>query len=425
MSVSLRPRQSSVFINDSRFRVLAAGRRFGKTYLACTELIRAACGPGRMAWYVAPTYRQAKRIAWKPLKQLTRRFWAAQPNETDLRIDLMGGGTIALRGADNYDNLRGEGLDFVVLDEFASMALEAWTEVLRPALSDRLGGALFVGTPQGRNHFYELFQASQQQEGWAAFQFTTEQGGLVTPAELEAARRDLDERTYRQEYQASFENLVTGLAYYAFDRDCNVKSLAYKPGEDIVWALDFNMNPFCSLLGQLEGNQVRILEELILTDSNTEAACKEFLARTLKWLMSSRLKIYVYGDATGEQRKTSASRTDWQIVKDFFDRYSRRFDAHVRVPSVNPPVKDRINCVNARLRNYAGAHRLLIDPGCKHLIKDLEQVHWKTDPYGNSLGELDKSDPKRTHVSDALGYMISREFPMRAQMGERAGPYII
>jgi phage terminase large subunit len=96
----------------------------------------------------APTYKQAKRIAWKPLKLMTRPYWASQPNETDLRIYLITGGTICLRGADSYDSLRGDGLDFLVLDEFASIAREAWPEVLRPALADRRGKALFIGTPQ-------------------------------------------------------------------------------------------------------------------------------------------------------------------------------------------------------------------------------------------------------------------------------------
>src|SRR5258708_2571175 len=176
MIISLKPPQSSVFTCENRLWVLAAGRRFGKTFLACTELVRAAFGPGRVAWYVAPTYKQAKRIAWKPLKSFTRPFWASQPNETDLRIELTTGGTIALRGADEYDSLRGEGLDFVVLDEFASMAPQAWTEVLRPALSDRLGRALFIGTPKGRNHFFKLFEACAEQKDWAAFQYTTERG---------------------------------------------------------------------------------------------------------------------------------------------------------------------------------------------------------------------------------------------------------
>ena len=129
-----------------------------------------------------------------------------------------------------------------------------------------------------------------------------------------------------------------------------------------------------------------------------------------------------YGDATGDQRRTSASRTDWQIVKEFFGRHTDRYQPQFRVPRGNPAVKDRINCVNALLRNHAGQHRLMVDQSCKHLIKDLEQVCWKADPYGNPLADLDKSDPMRTHASDAVGYFVAREFPMRAKMGERAGP---
>src|SRR6202163_5131998 len=164
--IKLKPPQWEVFNCASRFRILVAGRRFGKTYLAMVELCRAAWKPGRLVWYVAPTYKQAKRIAWKPLKQMTRPYWASKPNETDLTIELVCGGTISLRGADNYDSLRGDGLDFIVLDEYASMAPEAWNEVLRPALSDRLGRALFIGTPKGLNHFHDLYQNAQAQAHW-------------------------------------------------------------------------------------------------------------------------------------------------------------------------------------------------------------------------------------------------------------------
>src|SRR6266566_2954315 len=139
MNIRLRPAQSTVFCSNQRFRILVAGRRFGKTFLALVELCRAAWGPGRTVWYVAPTYKQAKRITWAPLKQMTRAYWAAKPNESDLRIELISGGSIALRGADNYDALRGDGLDFIVHDEYASMAPPAWSEVLRPAPSDRRG----------------------------------------------------------------------------------------------------------------------------------------------------------------------------------------------------------------------------------------------------------------------------------------------
>jgi Terminase large subunit, T4likevirus-type, N-terminal len=422
MKIKLKPPQGKVFRCKQRFRVLVAGRRFGKTYLALTELIRAAWGPGRSAWYVAPTYRQAKRVSWKTLKWMTKDYWAKLPNETDLSIELTAGGTIALRGADNYDSLRGDGLDFIVLDEYASMAPEAWTEVLRPALTDKQGSALFIGTPQGHNHFYDLYDAAKERPEWAAFQYTTEQGGNVPGGELENAANEMDDRTYRQEFEASFETLGVGRAYHAFDRANNVKNYRFSPQMVLKWSLDFNMNPLCSVLMQISNGTAVVLEELILPDSNTLAACEEFLSRTEKWDPGSRLNVQVYGDATGDQRHTSASRTDWQIVKQFFGRYPDRFQATFHVPSSNPMVKDRVNCVNARLRNHAGQHRLMVHENCKQLIRDFEQVCWKTDPHGNSLVELDKSDPSRSHVSDAVGYLIAREFPMRPQIGERSGP---
>ena len=152
---------------------------------------------------------------------------------------------------------------------------------------------------------------------------------------------------------------------------------------------------------------------------------REALDEILRQYQPAALNVYIYGDATGQQRKTSATRTDWQIVKDFLGRYPDRFKAQLRVPSSNPLVKDRINCVNAMLRNHAGQHRLLIDPRCKELIKDFEQVCWKADPHRNQLADLDKSDPLRTHTSDATGHFIAHEFPQQALGGERGGPAIV
>jgi hypothetical protein len=425
MMVRLTPPQTTVFTCDRRFRVLVAGRRFGKTYLALVELIRAASRPGSVVWYVGPSIKQSKRIVWKALKKMTQPFWSVKPNETDLRVELISGGIICVRGADNYDSLRGDGLDFVVVDEYASIRPEVWTEVLRPALADRQGRALFIGTPRGFDHLHELVEGAETLPDWATFQFTTAEGGNVPPEELVSAAREMDERTYRQEFEASFETLGVGRAYYAFDRANNVSNLRFDGRVALSWALDFNMNPLCSVLAHVCRGMVHVLEEMILPDSNTLAACEELLSRTEKWSAGYPLNIYVYGDATGEQRRTSASRTDWQIVKDFFGRYPDRFHATFRVPSANPPVKDRVNLVNALLRNHAGQHRLLIDQSCKALIKDLEQVCWKADPHGNPLVGLDKSDSMRTHVSDALGYLVAREFPMRPLRGEMPGPAIV
>ncbi len=132
------------------------------------------------------------------------------------------------------------------------------------------------------------------------------------------------------------------------------------------------------------------------------------------------MQVDVYGDATGDARRSSASRTDWQLVRDFFHQHRDLYKPVFHVGSSNPAVRDRVNCVNARLCNQAGTRRLLIDPRCEQLIRDLERVHWKTDSNGNALNEIDKSDPARTHTSDALGYMIVTQFPLRAPAGYRS-----
>jgi hypothetical protein len=417
--ITLKPPQWQVFDSKARFRVLVAGRRFGKTFLSLVELCRAAWSPGRLAWYVAPTYKQAKRIAWKPLKNMTQPYWASAPNETDLRIDLITGGTICLRGAEKYDSLRGDGLDFLILDEYASVMKETWPEVLRPALADKEGSALFIGTPKGCNHFYDLYESAASQPNWERFQFTTAEGGNVTPEELESATHEVDEQTYRQEFEASFENQSGGLVYHGFDRQENVKTRPFNPYLPLFWAIDFNVDPLCSVIGQRDGNNVYVLEEIVLKDSNTTALGGAFLDRISRWPLVSGTQIMIYGDSSGNSRHTSAARTDWEIIREFFK--TQPYRPEFRVRSSNPLVRDRVNCVNAVLHSQAGERRLRIDPKCKHLIQDFERVRWKMDSSGNTLQELDKSDPARSHLSDALGYFIAREFGMRGQFGEMPG----
>jgi hypothetical protein len=351
--LKLKPPQWTVFKDPSRFRILVAGRRFGKTYLALVELIRAAWESGRLVWYVAPTIKQAKMIAWKPLKDMTRPYWRTVPHESELRIELIGGGTICLRGAENFDALRGNGLDFLILDEYALIARDVWPKVLRPMLADKQGRALFIGTPNGYNHFYDLYNFAKVRDNWAVHQFTTEEGGNVLPSELKSATHELDARTFRQEFQARFENLTGGLTYFAFDRK-NIRPRGFNPRLPLLWSLDFNVNPMCSVLAQQDGPMLFVLDELILPDSNTVAACEEFVERIRPCtsMSSMPLQVRLYGDATGNGRHTSSSRTDWQLVRDFLKRYPYGVTSHV--PDSNPPVKDRVNCVNAMLCNQAG-----------------------------------------------------------------------
>ena len=195
--------QKEVHNSDARFKVLSAGRRWGKTRLGVNECLDAASKGGR-AWWVSPSYKTSE-VGWRPLRQIARKIPGAEVRLGDRQVNFPGGGFVAVRSADNPDSLRGEGLDFVVMDECAFMQKEAWTEAIRPALSDRLGKALFISTPKGRNHFWELYQKGMMNEqDWQSWTFPTLSNPFIKASEVEAARRDLPEMIYRQEYEAEF-----------------------------------------------------------------------------------------------------------------------------------------------------------------------------------------------------------------------------
>jgi hypothetical protein len=340
--------------------------------------------------------------------------------ETDLTIQLPNDSTVSLRGADSYDSLRGNGIDFVVLDEFASMKPEVWTDVLRPALADRRGRALFIGTPQGHNHLFDRFEYAQSHEDWAGFHFKTIEGGHVSAEELAGAARELDERLYRQEFEASFESTALGRAYHAFSREANVRPCTYTSGGRLIWSLDFNVNPMCSVIAQRSADRVEVLDELIIEDANTWMACQRFWQRVQAYRHSyGALAIDIYGDASGHQRRTSGTDTDWNLIRQFFLQLRGQAVIAVKAVSSNPGVRDRVNIVNSRLLSAAGESRLFLDPRCKELIADLERVCWLVDSLGQPTTELDKSDRTRTHASDALGYYLAQAFPMAVKIGEK------
>jgi len=195
--------QKEVHRSSARFKVLSAGRRWGKTRLGVNECVSVANDGGR-AWWVSPSYKTSE-VGWRPLRQMCRRIPGVEIKLGDRVVNFPNGGFVAVRSADNPDSLRGEGLDFVVMDECAFMQREAWTEAIRPALSDRQGKALFISTPKGRNHFWELYQKGiNGEEGWQSWTFPTISNPFIRASEIEAAKRDLPELIYRQEYLAEF-----------------------------------------------------------------------------------------------------------------------------------------------------------------------------------------------------------------------------
>ena len=199
------PGQAAVHNDPARFKVLAAGRRWGKTRLGVHECLDMAA-QGKRAWWVAPTYKMSE-VGWRPLRRMGAKI-GADIRKADRQVVLPNGGEVTVRSADNPDSLRGEGLDFVVIDECAFIAEEAWTEALRPALSDRKGSAMFISTPKGRNFFWRLYQrglASDNGNGdWQAWQLPTSDNPYIDPNEIESAKELLPELIFEQEYLAIF-----------------------------------------------------------------------------------------------------------------------------------------------------------------------------------------------------------------------------
>jgi phage terminase large subunit len=391
----LSPAQSKVANDTTRFRVVVAGRRFGKTHLAIRELCYHAKEPGREVWYIAPSYKMAKNIVWRKLKQRLQDLkWVKKHNETELTIQLVNGSTISLKGADNYDSLRGVGLDFIVLDEFADIAPDAWYETLRPTLSDKQGRALFIGTPKGiGNWAYEIYQNSIDNDNWQSYTFTTIEGGNVPAEEIEQARRDLDERTFRQEYMATFETFA-GRIYYAFERALNVHKYQGSIPQVIYVGMDFNIDPMSAVVATRIGDTLHIIDEVRIFGSNTQEMCDELKQRFPK------TKTWVFPDPAGNQRKTSAGgTTDITIL--------RNADFIVKVPHAHTPVRDRINAVNSLLCSADGVRRLIVDPKCKYTIEGLERQ-----TYREGTSQPDK-DSGYDHLNDALGYMVDYLAPVR------------
>jgi phage terminase large subunit len=388
--------QDTVANDKTRFRVVVAGRRFGKTFLSIRELCYHAKEPNKDVWYVAPTYKMARQIVWKKLKnKLSDLNWISKTNETELSIILRNGSTIALKGADNYDSLRGVGLDFIVLDEFADSAPDAFYEVLRPTLSDKQGRALFIGTPKGiGNWAYEIYQNSlDDPASWSSYSFTTVEGGNVLEEEIEAARRDLDERTFRQEYLATFETF-SGRIYYAFDRAANVRKYEGNTPDVVYVGMDFNIDPMSAVVAVRSGDTLHIIDEVRLFSSNTKEMVDEIKQRFPK------SKVWVYPDPAGNQRKTSAGgMTDITILQNA--------GFVVKAPRAHTPVRDRINAVNSRLCDSTGIRRLFVDGKCKYTIEGLERQ-----TYREGSSQPDK-ESGYDHMNDALGYMIDYLFPVR------------
>jgi phage terminase large subunit-like protein len=244
INVDPHPGQTVVHNDTSRFKVLAAGRRWGKTRLGVHECLDVAAQGGR-AWWVSPSYKTSE-VGWRPLRRLGGKI-GAEVRRVDRMINLPSGGSVQVRSADDPDSLRGEGLDFVVMDECAFMKEEAWIEALRPSLSDTQGKALFISTPKGHNWFWRNYQRGLDSEEWAAFTYPTSANPYIPAGEIEAAERSLPERVFQQEYLAMFIDDAGGIfrrvmeAATATEQLFSKKDHQYIAGVDVAALVDFTV----------------------------------------------------------------------------------------------------------------------------------------------------------------------------------------
>ena len=421
--------QSRLWRSVSRFNVVPAGRRSGKTEICGKRklilyALRGTAFPDPKFFASAPTRDQAKRIYWKDLKRMSPKALVRFISESHLTIGYINNAEIHVLGMDKPERVEGTPWDGGVLDEYANMKKETWYEHVRPALSDRLGWCDFIGVPEGRNHYYDLYKEAQAQlmdaikngtvPEWNAFWWKS--ADILPASEIAAAKRDLDELTYQQEYEASFVNF-SGRAYYNFVDKSHCARLDYNPKADLDFCFDFNVAPGVAVVVQEQWLPTSTKEETygdgiigevyIPQNSNTIRVCNKLIQ---DW-GEHEGKIYCYGDYTGGSRGSAAVQgSDWQLIKEKLWSHFGAERVIFRV-SPNPRERDRINSVNSRLLTLSGHINCMVDPvRAKYTVKDFEGVTL----IEGGTGEIDKSkNPELTHITDAYGYRVWKKYPVK------------
>jgi hypothetical protein len=385
-----------------RFRVLVSGRRWGKTELEKVECVEDFGTPG-LTWYIAPTYDMARDLLFEPLRAFIPKAWLVSMNQTRMEFETVWGCRLACKSAENPDRLRGRGVRRLRLDEFQDWVdgMTTWQEVLMPMLLTEDGSALITGTPKGFNHLHTLWDMGQRGvPGWKSWQFRTSDAPHISQEFLAMMRAQMDPRSYRQEFEASFET-VSGRAYYAFSRTANVAPVELSRQHAINITFDFNVNPATAVLWQKVRDEARAWRDVWIEHAGGEATeasasgAKQLLA-SVHWTGPVRL----YGDPAGQSAKTTGP-SDHEVIRRLFPA------AAWCVPTSAPHIRDRVAAVNTRCKTADGKAHLVVDPLCVHLVNDLEQV---TMPMLTDPSEKRKN-PMLTHVSDAFSYAIHFEWP--------------
>ncbi len=387
----------------------------GKSAALCFECIRQAyVNTGRQGLLAAPTYSMLRDATLTGLfGMLDGQDVDFEMRKSDGELELTGAETtILLRSLEEPERLRGTNLAWFGVDELSYTKEEGWLRLearLRDPKAERLCG-FGVWTPQGHDWIYKRFLKTPIGGYGCVLAKPFENKHLLerTPDYYERLENSYDPRFYKQEVLGEYLNSRADRVYHCFNRALHVAQHKYDPRKILFWALDFNVSPMSSILAQDVGGKLAVIDEIVLDRATTDEACQEFENRYRGHVAG----LEIFGDASGRNMHTTGT-SDYTMLQSFLYRAGFR-NVKIRVPSKNPPVLSRIQRVNGYLTNSLGEIRIEIDPRCRELVKDFEEVLFKPDS-----GVIDKTrDLRRTHASDALGYLVWEMYGDKPVFGE-------
>lgn len=409
-NLEYHPEQSRLWRSGSRFKAVSAGRGSGKTEIAKRRLVLSLLAPRPWPdpryFYAAPTYAQAKRVAWDHLISLTPRYMVRRIDRSELYIESVYGSRLYVVGMERPERIEGNQWDGGVVDESSDIKPGTFDRSISPALTHRKGWCWRIGIPKrfgvGAVEYREFCERAARGELDDTEFFTWYSEDIVPKEAIEWARRNLDQKDFREQFQGSWESAGGGI-FYAFDRQFNVRPVTYNSKDAIIVGCDFNVDPMAWCLGHAYSDRIEWFDELFIRNTNTQSA----LDALWKRYESHKGGWQFFGDATSDSRKTSASKSDYQQI--YNDQRFIGAGRTVHFPDSNPAVSDRFAWTNAMWCNAEGQCRMFVDPSCKQIIRDTESRYYKPGTReaedGGDLG----------HMTDALGYVVSALFPVRVE----------
>lgn len=407
-----------------RFLLSVWGRQSGKTTYGYRKLVWKPMLGRKMSvyWHILQTYAAADIVFDRYMRFIHphRDQLVTYKNESERRVELKGGRNIFFKSGQNFEDLRTESLDGVVIDEARQQAAELWPMVIFPMLVKSGGWADILTSPNGFDWVFDLKKSKELDPNWGVIHAPSWEAWWWTPEQIAEAKNNMSDLQFRQEIGAEFVNLKAGRVYYAYGDHNLADECPFAPGKQwspyhpIVLGLDFNVNPMSWTLGQFAYDTFWWFDEIHLPDSNTPEAAKVLVEKILlmreQGFRATPIEVTICGDASGNNRSTKGNDSDFDILKQTLKAAGITFKDIT--PEANPPVKDRVNAVNFRLKSASGKIGMYIHRTyCKWVRHDMERVVWKVGADFN----LDPGKNRQlTHSSDSVGYPVVVLAPIKA-----------